>query len=155
MVSSTCSFAVPSQIIIFPHAEKAINSPHLSTKGVADAHILQNFILNSPQLKPDIIIANRTPNQRALGSIETCGPIAQELNITLQKYFLESEYKQMIQAVLTKPRYKNKKILICWDKHDIVSIASSIQANEHVQESSLNPSGYASGNLFLFKHSEQ
>ena len=59
------SFALPAQIIVFPHAEKAKNSPHLSSQGITDARILQNFIMTSPQYKPDAVIANRTPHQRA------------------------------------------------------------------------------------------
>ncbi|MBV8802325.1 MAG: hypothetical protein JO131_05070 [Gammaproteobacteria bacterium] len=148
---SSNSFSLPTQIIIFPHAEKAINSPHLSAKGIADAQILQNFIMNSPQLKPNIVIANRTPNQRALGSIETCQPIAKKLDLSLQTDFLESEYKKMIEMLLTNPSYTNKKVLICWDKHDMASIASSIK-KYNVTETTLNPKGYEAGNLFVFKN---
>ena len=148
---STTSYSYPSQIIIFPHAEKAHDSPHLSPKGSADARILLNFIINSPQLKPDIVIANRTPNQRALGSIETCQPIAKKLNVSLITDFLESEYNEMIKMVLTNAAYQNKKVLICWDKHDMTSIASSIEETKQAQKISLTPKEYEPGIYFSFQ----
>jgi hypothetical protein len=150
LFSSTMSFALPTQLIIFPHAEKATHSPHLSMQGIIDATNLKHFILASAQLKPDVIIANRTPNNRALGSIETCSLIANTLHLSLQTDFLESEYQKMIQTILTDSKYDNKKILVCWDKHDMASMKELIKTQNHVEATVLTPEGYATGDFYIF-----
>lgn len=144
----TASFALPAQIAIFPHAEKEANGPHLSAQGMKDAKALQNFILTAENLKPDVVIANSTPAQRALGSIETCGLISQALKIDLHSNFLESQYAKMIQTVLTNPKYTGRKVLICWDKHDIQAMSDLIEAKQKPSVSRLNPPGYSLGYLF-------
>jgi hypothetical protein len=153
-IFSSTIFADPAEIILFPHAEKAMNSPHLSDKGIAEANTLEAYI-DSKQFKPDIVIANRTPHQRALGSIETCNPIAKSSQTSVQASFLESEYKQMIQTVLNNPTFQNKKIFICWDKRDLEGIKTLIKTEKNIDATPLKPEGYAAGYLFLFSSKTQ
>lgn len=149
LILSVQAFAMPSQIIIFPHADKEIYGPHLSIQGVSHAQMLKRFILHSDMYRPNIVIANSTPQQRALGSIETCQPIANSLNASFHSQFLRSQAADMMAKVLTDPDYDHKKILICWDKRDIPTMKELIiKANKSMQITILQPSGYVPGYLF-------
>lgn len=144
------AFALPAKIIIFPHAQKQVDSPHLSAQGKMEAAALKNYILNTGALRPDIIIANSTPHQRALGSIETCGPIAKTLKVALKTNFLESQYPSMVQALLNNPQYNHKNILICWDQHHIPAITQLIESQHQWHTAALSPHGLSPGYLIKF-----
>lgn len=143
----TLAFSLPAKIMLFPHAQKEINGPHLSAQGQVEADALKSYILNTAALRPDIIIANSTPHQRALGSIETCGPIAKAFKLTFETNFLESQYPEMIQAVLNNPKYSHKNILICWDQHHIPAITQLIESQHHLPVVALHPPGFYPGYL--------
>lgn len=127
LLTIVTSFATPQQVILVPHAEKS-SSGDLTPMGYQDAQMLAQWLLNQPTLKPNIIIANSTPQNRARGSIETCTPIAHDLKLPVNSQFLTQDASQLAAALLANKTYNNKTVLICWDQHSLTQVAGSLGA---------------------------
>jgi hypothetical protein len=125
--------AEPAHILIIRHGEKppekaAVN---LSLKGRERALALAPFLTGSPELRryglPVALFATRiAPDDRSHRTQETIGPLAESLKLPIQAPYINREYAQLAQQVLTGPQYQGKTVLICWDHDYIPQLAGAL-----------------------------
>lgn len=124
--------ATPQAVILIPHAEKQSNGPDLTKQGRRTARFYAHAITRDAAITPNAIIANSTVDQRALGSIQTCQPLARKLKLKVDSEYQESDYQTMVHKVLSAQSYNGKVVAICWDVHNFPQILKDFGVTQPV-----------------------
>lgn len=129
LIFSFAVMALPAQVILIRHAEKAGNG-ELSQKGQQRAQALVAYFKTNPAVlhfgTPVAIYAGAPVNgSGSVRSIQTVTPVAQALGLQLHTEFDRSQGAEMAAAVLQDPHYDGKMVLVCWSHADLADIASA------------------------------
>lgn len=133
--SSTCIWAMPSQIILMRHGEKIPSGAYLSLKGRQRAAALVPTFLGSPTLlhygpPAAIYVMKSGKNAPAVRWSQTVISIADELNIPLQNQYNRREIEHLVKEVRETEEYEGKMVLICWSRGELPSLASQFGAKK-------------------------
>ncbi len=120
------ALARPARLILLRHAEKPLNEsdPHLSEQGKARAQALvpllttNLFIVTNGQ--PVALFAPQfTPHGHGRRPYETLEPLAEHLNLLIQRPFGSKDYAALARHVLEDPALDGKTVIVCW-VHDYI-----------------------------------
>ena len=133
---AVAAWAAPAHILIIRHGEKPPEKTavHLSLEGRERAMALVPFFTETPELLryglPVALFATKiAPDDRSHRTQETIRPLAASLNLPVQAPYIDREYAQLAQDVLTRPDYQGKTVLICWDHEFIPELAGALGVN--------------------------
>ncbi len=119
----------PRIILIIRHAEKPADAktskdPDLSERGLERAKALAKVILEEFP-KPDFLFAAKA-SKHSNRPVETITPLAEALHEPIESPFEDKDYKQLAEALLGKPEYAGKVILIAWHHEKIPHLAEAL-----------------------------
>jgi hypothetical protein len=125
--------ALPAQVFIIRHAEKAAEGTGLSLKGKERAAALVPFFMETKELTvhgtPVAIFAMAAPKEdSSMRPIETVKKLADELKITINENYVHDNYKKMVEDIKSNSSYKGKTVLISWEQEAIPDIARAFGA---------------------------
>lgn len=125
--------ALPAQVIIIRHGEKPRDGDSLNTRGRERAAALAPFFQETKEVlafgTPVAIYAFKpSKTDTSKRSIETVTPLAEALNITINKEYVHDDYKRMVAEIKTRPEYNDRMVLICWEHHLIPEITRAFGA---------------------------
>lgn len=125
--------AVPKNVILIRHAEKIPEENHLALKGFERAAALPYYfsyspVYNNPPIS-HIFAAASEGSDTALRPIQTCRPIANYYKLPLNIDFKPCETRQLVNELLTNPKYDNSSVLICWSHGKIGKIVIALGAD--------------------------
>lgn len=111
-------FATPKKVIIIRHAEKIQGGNRLNLQGYERAGALPYYfsgtpIYNNPAPTHIFATALEEPDS-SVRPIQTCTPIANHYNLTLEIDFTHTETEKLAQEILKNPKYDGSTVLICW-----------------------------------------
>lgn len=123
--------AKPAQVIIIRHGEKPETGEHLSVKGKERAAALAPYFLNTPSVlkygPPAAIYATEvTPQNKSYRTQETVTPLAKALGLEIKTPFSDAQVTDLAKEVLSNSAYDGKMVLICWEHHNIPSLAYAL-----------------------------
>jgi broad specificity phosphatase PhoE len=126
--SVAAAAARPAEVLLMRHAEKHEQNPdvHLDKQGRARADALVK-LFPARFTVPDVLFAARLSKQ-SNHSVETLEPLAKALHLPIDDSFPDNNYQQLAAAVLSRPDYANKHILICWHHETLPQLASALGA---------------------------
>jgi phosphohistidine phosphatase SixA len=109
----------PKMILVMRHAEKPDDpdDPDLTKEGEARAIKLATFI---PQQfgEPDFIFASAITRHSAR-PYETVQPLAKATSIGIDATVADNDYGALAKALLTKDKYADKLVVVCWHHGNI------------------------------------
>ncbi len=115
--------ALPAQIVILRHAEKAEMGNHLSPKGYARAQALVGFWRTHPVTKaygdPVAFYASYAQG-KSLRSIETLAPSAQFFGKPVLTHFEKNQTDLLAQELLFRPEYQGRTVVVAWQHTHII-----------------------------------
>ncbi|NLR98130.1 histidine phosphatase family protein [Rhizobium sp. P38BS-XIX] len=118
----------PVKIMVMRHAEKPDDpgDPNLSSAGEERAKKLVTWY---PQTfgPPDFIFATAISKHSAR-PVETVQPLASALGIELHASYADDDYTDLVDALLTKPKFDGKTILVCWHHGHIPGLMQALGA---------------------------
>lgn len=125
--------AMPAQVIVLRHAEKANQGNSLSLKGRERAAALAPYLSETESLLkygPPVAIyaVAASAGDSPLWSIETVRPLAEKLKLPLIDKYGRDNYKFMVEEIKNNPAYHAKTIVICWEHLVIPEIARAFAA---------------------------
>lgn len=133
---SACSlFAMPAQVVLMRHAEKASSGAYLSLKGRQRAAALVPTFLGSPSLlhygPPVAIYVMKSGNKEpAVRWAQTVIEVADQLNISLQNQYNRREIEALVKEIKGSEEYEGKMVLICWSHGELPKIAELFGAKK-------------------------
>jgi hypothetical protein len=126
--------ALPTQVIIIRHGEKAPNG-QLTPRGQCRAGALAAYLTeldptstNPPLLNfgpPDAFFASRPvllSDDETVRCIQTLIPTALKLQLPIHSPFAPPQEQEFAQFILNNPRYDGKYVLICWHHTHIADL---------------------------------
>lgn len=130
MLLGPSALAVPAQVLIIRHAEKNESGPDISPKGQERAQALVQFFRTDPRVTkfglPVAIFASSPKHEgSSMRPIETVTPLAQALNMEIHEEFHHKNVDELVDKVMSDPKYDNHMVLICWSHDQIPDIAST------------------------------
>jgi len=119
----------PKTILVMRHAEKPDDpdDPDLTKAGEARAIKLAAFI---PEQfgKPDFIFASAiTPHSAR--PYETVEPLSKASGIGIDATIADNDYGALAKQLLTKTKYADKLVLVCWHHGNIPSLLRYLGAS--------------------------
>lgn len=126
-------YAMPAEIIIIRHAEKASNNGNLSLRGRERAAALVPYFLETTELNshgtPVAIYASIPPKpESSQRSIDTVKNLSETIKVPIRETYEANDYKKMVDEIKNNPAFTGKLILICWEHHNIPEIARAFGA---------------------------
>ena len=125
--------ATPANIIIIRHGEKPKdkNDNHLTPAGRERAERLPEFLEQNPELAkvgpPSFLFAaHLTKEGHGLRTIETLEPLAKSLKLKIETPFQSDDAKKLAAQLLSKKKYNDKTVLICWTHEYIPELIESL-----------------------------
>lgn len=123
--------AKPAQVIIIRHGEKPEEGEHLSVAGLERAAALAPYFLNTPAVlkygTPGAIYVTKVTSQdKSYRTQETVMPLAKALQMEIKSPYIDAQYEELSKEVLSNPDYEGKMVLICWEHHNIPSLAQAL-----------------------------
>lgn len=120
----------PVKIVIMRHAEKPDDpgDPNLSPEGRERAEALVTWY---PETfgAPDYIFAAAISKHSAR-PVQTVQPLAEALGLELHVPYADEDYTGLAEALLIKPKFDGKTILICWHHGNIPGLMQALGAPE-------------------------
>jgi len=118
--------AVPAQVILMRHAEKPLQGPELSLKGLERAAALVPFFLKNPQwLKfgppAGLIAAAPKTSGSSIRSIQTLQPLACALDLDIVVQFNAEQYLEAAQYIRENPKFEERLVVVAW-QHDALPL---------------------------------
>ena len=124
-------FHLPAQIIIVRHGEKLKHGNELNERGWERAHALVDFIKHNKAAnrfgEPVAIFATKPHSKTSsIRMIQTMLPLAQEIEVPVEARFERTETKRLARAILSRPWYGGKTIVICWQSETIPDLVKAL-----------------------------
>ncbi len=118
----------PSEILIIRHAEKPEpeRDVHLNDRGRARAEALPG-LFTSRFARPEFLFAAEQ-SKFSNHSYETLAPLARVLDLPIDHHLPDNKYRALAKLILTDPRYRGKRIFICWHHESIPHLAQALGA---------------------------
>ena len=124
------ALATPKKVILLRHAEKIKGGNQLSLKGFERAAALPYYFSGTPLYNdpsPTHIFAPGLEEpDSSVRPIQTCTPIANHYNLTINIDFKHTETEQLAQEILNNPKYNNATVLVCWSHGHIRPIVLAL-----------------------------
>lgn len=114
----------PADVLIMRHAEEPPHGPHLDDRGRARAAALVKLFPARFAL-PTALFATRSTRE-SVRSTETLEPLAAALHLHIDETFGVLEYRQLAEAILTRPAHAGGHVLICWHHETITNLAAAL-----------------------------
>lgn len=118
----------PTMILVMRHAEKSgdPDDPDLTREGRARAKWLAEFI---PEKfgKPDFIFASAITRHSAR-PYETVRPLAKAVGVGIDATFADNDYGALAKELLSKPKYADANVVVCWHHGNIPPLMRSLGA---------------------------
>jgi hypothetical protein len=116
------------QVLLTRHAEKPSDpeDPNLSPVGSARAEKLPEYIRGTFG-KPDFLFASAI-SEYSRRPWETIEPLSRACGEPIDASFADQDYEALAHGLLTKPRFENKLIIVCWHHGHIPSFAKALGA---------------------------
>ena len=120
----------PAEILIIRHAEKPEPEPdvHLNDRGRARAEALPG-LFTSRFARPEFLFA-AAQSKFSNHSYETIAPLARALDLPIDNHLPDQKYRALAKLILTDPRYRGKRVLICWHHESIPRLARALGATD-------------------------
>ena len=119
----------PKMILVMRHAEKPDDpdDPDLTEDGHARAIKLATFI---PQQfgAPDFIFAAAITRHSAR-PYETVRPLSQATSVGIDATIADNDYGALAKELLTKTKYADKSVVVCWHHGNIPSLMRYLGAS--------------------------
>lgn len=118
----------PVKIAIMRHAEKPDDpgDPNLSPAGRERAEALVSWYPETVGA-PDFIFAAAI-SKHSERPVQTVQPLAAALAVELHTPYADEDYTVLAQALLTKPKFQGKTILVCWHHGHIPGLMQALGA---------------------------
>ena len=131
MLLMTISVAVaqPAQIMLIRHAEKPADrhDPRLASAGRLRAQAWADYFTASPARTPDALFAAKPSRKRpSVRPIETLEPLATRLHLKIQCPEESADFAKLAQQLLTDPRWRGKKVVVCWVHQQLPQFARAL-----------------------------
>ncbi|HLG83453.1 MAG TPA: hypothetical protein VKY22_20740 [Bradyrhizobium sp.] len=119
----------PRMILVMRHAEKPDDpdDPDLTAAGQARAMKLATFI---PEQfgKPDFIFAAAITRHSAR-PYETVRPLSRATGVGIDATIADNDYGALAKELLTKNKYADKSVVVCWHHGNIPSLMRYLGAS--------------------------
>lgn len=127
---ATDGYATPKKVIIIRHGEKVKGGNQLNLKGYERAGALPYYFSGTPLYNDPPISHIFAPGleepDSSVRPIQTCTPVANHYDISLNINFKHTETQEIAQEILTNPKYNNATVLICWSHGHIRPIVLAL-----------------------------
>ena len=124
------TYATPKKVIIIRHAEKIQGGNNLNLRGYERAGALPFYFSGTPLYNnpaPTHIFATALAEpDSSVRTIQTCTPIANHYDLTLNIDFKHTETEKLAQEILINPKYNDSTVLICWSHGHIGPIVLAL-----------------------------
>ena len=125
--AATAAAAKPSEILLIRHGEEDKRpDEHLNAAGRQRANALAKMF-PSQFATPGFLFAAQN-SKASHRSMETIAPLAAALGLTVDARFDDDRYRPLAQEILTKAKYANARILICWHHGRLPALAAALGA---------------------------
>lgn len=123
------SASAPAEVLLIRHGEEQDRKPdeHLNAAGRTRAEKLIALFPAQFPLPTHLFAAKSSKASHR--SVETLGPLAASLRLKIDDRFEDNQYRQLAADILSKPRYANARILICWQHGQLPKLATALGAN--------------------------
>lgn len=120
----------PADILIIRHAEKPEleKDVHLNDRGRARAEALPG-LFTTRFARPEFLFA-AAQSKFSNHSYETIAPLARALDLPIDNHLPDDKYRALAKLILADPRYRGKRILICWHHESIPRLAQALGATD-------------------------
>ena len=118
----------PAEILIIRHAEKPEPEPdvHLNDRGRTRAEALPG-LFRSRFARPEFLFASQQ-SKFSNHAYETIAPLARVLDLPIDNHLPDKKYRALAKLILTDPRYRGTRVLICWHHESIPHLAQALGA---------------------------
>ncbi len=118
-----------TNILMIRHAEKPESGKRLAVSGQerAQAYVIyfQNYTIQSSTIKLDYLFASKDSSGSDRPDL-TIKPLASAIGLSIDTKHKDKKYKKLADDVLTRKKYDNTNILICWHHEEILNLANDL-----------------------------
>jgi len=122
--------ATPKKVIILRHAEKVQGGNQLNLQGYERSAALPYYFSGTPLYNDPapahIFAPGLEEPDSSVRPIQTCTPIANHYNLTLNIDLKHTETDKLAQEILKNPKYNDSTVLICWSHGHIRPIVLAL-----------------------------
>lgn len=136
----------PKMILVMRHAEKPDDPdiPDLTPAGQTRAEKLAGFIPDQFG-KPDLIFASAITRHSAR-PYQTVLPLSKATGVGVDATFADNDYGALTKELLSKPKYADQQVVICWHHGNIPPMMRYLDAQKSTYP---NPWDHTVFNLIL------